>query len=52
MMGREPGEVAVLVNGPDFEVRWNVREVTGFDEVDFVRSIFMLKEIQFHISRY
>ena len=32
----------VVVNGPDFEVGWNVRGIAGFDEVDFVRSIFMV----------
>ena len=32
----------VVVNGPDFEVRWDVRGIAGFDEVDFVRSIFMI----------
>ena len=32
----------VVVNGPDFEIRGNVGEVAGFDEVDLVRSIFMI----------
>ena len=32
----------VVVNGPDFEVGWDVRGIAGFDEVDFVRSIFMI----------
>ena len=32
----------VVVNGPDFEIRGDVRGIAGFDEVDFVRSIFMI----------
>ena len=32
----------VVVNGPDFEICGHVGEVAGFDEVDFVRSIFMI----------
>ena len=32
----------VVVNGPDFEIRRDVRGIAGFDEVDFVRSIFMI----------
>ena len=32
----------VVVNGPDFKVRWDVRGIAGFDEVDLVRSIFMI----------
>ena len=32
----------VVVNGPDFEIRRDVRGIAGLDEVDFVRSIFMI----------
>ena len=32
----------VVVNRPDFEVGWNVRGIAGLDEVDLVRSIFMI----------
>ena len=32
----------VVVNGPDFEVRGNVRGIAGLDEVDFVGSIIMI----------
>ena len=32
----------VVVNGPDFEICGNVRGIAGFDEVDFVGSIFMI----------
>ena len=32
----------VVVNRPQFEVGGDVRRVSGFDEVDFVRSIFMI----------
>ena len=32
----------VVVNGPRFEIGGDVRRVSGFDEVDFVRSIFMI----------
>ena len=32
----------VVVNRPDFEVRWDVTEIAGVDEVDLVRSIFMI----------
>ena len=32
----------VVVNGPRFEIREDVRGIAGFDEVDFVRSIFMI----------
>ena len=32
----------VVVNGPDFEVGGDVRGIAGFDEVDFVGSIFMI----------
>ena len=32
----------VVVNGPHFEVGGDVRRVSGFDEVDFVRSIFVV----------
>ena len=31
----------VVANGPSFEIGGDVRRVSGFDEVDFVRSIFM-----------
>ena len=32
----------VVVNGPDFEIGGDVRGIAGLDEVDFVRSIFMI----------
>ena len=32
----------VVVNGPDFEVGGDVRGIVGFDQVDLVRSIFMI----------
>ena len=31
-----------VVNGPDFEIRRDVRGIAELDEVDFVRSIFMI----------
>ena len=32
----------VVVNGPHFEIGGDVRRISGFDKVDFVRSIFMI----------
>ena len=32
----------IVVNGPYFEIGGDVRRVSGFDEVDFVGSIFMI----------
>ena len=32
----------VVLNGPHFEIGGDVRRISGFDEVDFVGSIFMI----------
>ncbi len=41
----EDFDYGVVANGPRFEIGGDVRGISGFDEVDFVRFIFCLSDL-------